>query len=94
MNYIDDIAQRIQSEVPRDALPDGDIASLFRLYALLALSKGVGVTPKDVHDAWSVWMSAENPDHSAIQPFHALSNSTRREDDVFVEAIRASVPEK
>lgn len=94
MSYIDNLAQRIQSRVPNDALPEGDLAALFRLYALLALSKGEEVTARDVHDAWAVWMTGEEPDHPSIQPFDQLTPEKQEEDDVFVEAIRSAAAER
>lgn len=89
MNYIDDLAQRIRTKVPADLLPDEDTTQLFRSYALLALAKGPEVTAKDVHDAWAAWMSATDPGHEAIQPFENLEGPARREDQPFVDAIRA-----
>jgi len=94
MNYIDRLAQSIQSRVPEDALPEGDLASLFRLYALLALSTGDEVTARNVHDAWAVWMTGEDPDHPSIQPFDQLSSEKREEDQVFVDAIRSAVSKR
>ena len=94
MSYIDNLAQRIHSEVPEDALPEGDLATLFRLYALLALSKGKEVTARDVHDAWAVWMTEQEPSHPSIQPFDQLTPEKQEEDDVFVEAIRSAASDK
>jgi hypothetical protein len=91
LNYIDQLAQRIREEVPPDALPEGDTTSLFRLYALLGLAKGQAVTAKDVHDAWAVWMTGRDPDHSSIEPFQELSPSTRSEDAPFLAAIKRAV---
>ena len=56
MNYIDEIAQAIRARVdPGYELPKTDTQRLFRMYAVLALVKGIGVTAKDVHDSWSAW---------------------------------------
>lgn len=94
MNYIDEIAERIRADVPPELLPSGDTTKLFRLYSLLALAKGAGVTREDVHDAWAAWMSASDPDHEAIRPFHELPEDKRREDQPFVDAIRAAAPRR
>jgi hypothetical protein len=90
VNYIDRIAADIQARVPDDRLPDGETASLFRLYAVLALAKGLSTTAEDVHNAWAAWMAGDNPDHESIAPFAALTADVRREDDVFVRAIHAT----
>jgi hypothetical protein len=88
MNYIDTIAKDIRARVPAKVLPSGDTILLFRLYALLARSKGMAVSASDVHDAWCVWMSTKDPAHPSIRPFDDLDAETRREDEPFVTAIR------
>lgn len=89
MNYLDEVALAIQREVPRELVPTAGAPQLFRLYALLALTKSGDVGPKDVHDAWAVWMMERDPAHEAIKPFGNLSSDTKREDQPFVDAIRA-----
>jgi len=88
MSYVDTLAEEVRSKIPKDLLPDGDTIPLFRLYALLALTKGAEVTAADVHDAWAVWMSSTDPQHPALRPFTELSPEKRQEDQVFVDAIR------
>lgn len=88
MNYVAEVAQRIRREVDPSLLPEGDIDQLFLIYALLAFAKGASVTSKDVHDAWSVWMTQQDPKHNSIEPFAELPAGTRREDQPFVLAIR------
>lgn len=88
MNYIDDIAQRIKREVPSELLPEGDADLLFRIYAVLALSKGENVRATNVHDAWSAWMSQSDPEHGSIQPFGRLPEDVQSQDEPFAEAIR------
>lgn len=88
MNYIDQIADAIRQEVSPSKLPDDDTAALFRLYAVLALAKGMSVTLEDVHDAWSAWMIGNNPDHESIKPFKELTPQTQMEDQPYVDAIR------
>jgi hypothetical protein len=89
MNYIDDLAQKVRSYVPDDSLPEGDVGLLFRLYALLVLVKGQTVTSADVHNAWAVWMTGEDPEHPALRPFTDLPSDKREEDQIFVDAIRS-----
>lgn len=88
MSYLDDIAQTIRGHVLANALPDGDLDALFRLYAVLALAKGDAVTAEDVHNAWAAWMQESDADHDALRPFGELDHATQAEDDPYVEAIR------
>jgi hypothetical protein len=88
MNYIVDIAERIKREVPPDLLPQEETDLLFRVYAILALTVGEKVEAKNVHDAWSAWMSQIDPQHEAIEPFEKLPEDVQAQDEPFVEAIR------
>jgi hypothetical protein len=91
-SYIDIVADDIHRQAPPERLPDEDdgLRALFRLYALLALTKGEAVTPRDVHDAWAVWMLDRDVAHEAIVPFDELPQNVQREDAPFVAAIRAA----
>lgn len=91
MTYVDELASEIKSCVPSRVLPDGDTRLLFRLYALLALTKGRSVRPEDVHDAWAIWMLDQNSNHRAIRPFDALDADTQAADVPYVRAIHAVV---
>lgn len=91
MTYVDELATEIQRHVPPRLLPTGDLQLLFRLYALLALSKGHSVTVEDVHNAWAVWMLQHDPHHRALEPFAALDADTQATDAPFVDAILAAV---
>lgn len=75
--------------MPPNLLPDGDISSLFRMYAVLAMAKGEGVVLEDVHDAWAAWMSGQNPEHQSLKPLRELPAETRRADQPYLDAIRA-----
>jgi hypothetical protein len=88
LNYVDNIAQRIKWEVPPDILPGGDTDLLFRMYAVLALVVGEKVEAENVHDAWSAWMSQNDPGHGSIKPFDELSEDVQVQDEPFVKAIR------
>lgn len=94
MTYLDDTAQAIKARVPREALPEGDTQTLFRIYAVLALAKGSQVDAEDVHNAWVVWMAERDPRHSSIKPFQELDANTRRSDDPYVGAIRSVAAER
>jgi hypothetical protein len=87
-NYVDRIANDIASRVTQDKTPDGDVGMLFRIYAVLALSKGDAVTARDVHNAWSAWMATQDPEHESLVPFEELPVDTQGEDSPYVEAIR------
>jgi hypothetical protein len=94
--YIDALAERIRAATPADLVPDdttaGEVALLFRLYALLALVRGTDVTAANVHDAWSTWMLGRGEgDHESIVPFVALDDEAQEQDDPFVTAIRTAV---
>jgi len=93
MSYLDDTANVIRGHAPADALPDGGVDALFRLYAVLALAKGEDVTAEDVHNAWAAWMQENDADHDAVRPFEELDHAKQAEDEPYVEAIRAAVRE-
>ncbi|MCW5886894.1 MAG: hypothetical protein KIT07_02095 [Anaerolineales bacterium] len=86
--YLDDIAEEIRRQVPAGKLPRQDADDLLRLYAVLLRVKGQAVLPSDVHDAWSAWMTRSNSTHEALVEYSALDTETRREDDLYVEAIQ------
>ena len=89
MNYLERVAAQIKERIPADTLPAGDTRPLFLMYAVLARAKGEAVTPEDVHDAWAAWMTSSGlSDHEALIEYQRLDVGTRREDDVFVAAIR------
>jgi hypothetical protein len=88
MNYIDALAHEIRGEVPDGALPQENTDDLFRVYAVLLLSKGAEVTRGDVHDAWVAWMTMRGKHHVSMVPFDELDVVTRDEDSIFMKAIR------
>jgi hypothetical protein len=89
MTYLDSLATKVEQQIPRDLLPDGNTRSLFRLYAVLALAKGTAVEAADVHNAWAAWMQERDPDHRSIKPFDELDAAAQASDEPFVQAIRA-----
>jgi DNA-binding winged helix-turn-helix (wHTH) protein len=49
------------------ALPVALDDRLVDLCTLLVLRRGEATTREDVHDAWSVWQSREQPDHRSLR---------------------------
>lgn len=94
LNYIDQVALHIKNALEAEFRPSDNPEELYRLYALLALTKGHETTLRDVHDAWSVWMIRQDPDHPAIRPFEALDQKTQNEDQPYLQAIQSAVEEK
>ncbi|OUS84916.1 hypothetical protein [Rhodococcus sp. NCIMB 12038] len=88
MNYIDRVAAMIEDTLDPSYRPDTHGADLYRLYAILALGQGINTRLADVHNAWSVWMITQNPEHPAIVPFDELSEEKQSEDAPFLDAIR------
>lgn len=88
MTYLDDLAAQIRDEVPEADRGETSL-ELFRLYAILALAKGTGVEPSDVHNAWVAWKQDRDPDHDALKPFEKLDRETQDADSPFVAAIHA-----
>lgn len=88
LNYIERDAAFVRDNLPEGTdVPDGSEA-LFRAYAVLMRAKGVDTQAADVHDAWSAWMAASDPEHESIVPFADLDEATRAEDAPFLLAIR------
>ena len=91
MNYIDEMAALIERAIPDAQRPESRAAELYRLYALLAFTRGKSTSASDVHDAWSVWMLSDDPDHSSIVPYAQLLTEVQREDSTFLNAILKAV---
>ncbi len=92
MTDLEQLAHRIRSATPAELLPDGDLDSLFLLYAMLGSSKGRDVTARDVHDAWRVWMLLRGQgDHKSMVPFDELTEEIQRADIPYVKAIHTAV---
>jgi hypothetical protein len=89
LSYVDELAQAIRRVIPPRLLPDGDTTGLFRLYAVLAMAKGDRVVLEDVHDAWSAWMSEQDPEHPSLRPLRELPAEVQRADQPYLDAIRA-----
>lgn len=87
-SYLDRDADLIRKCLPMGVSAPQGSDELFLLYAVLLRAKGVDTQASDVHDAWSVWMSAREPGHESIRPFAELDAETKGEDQPFLAAIR------
>ena len=88
MTYVDVIADQIRAELDPPPDASAENAALFRLYALLLLTRGSAVTARDVHDAWVVWMLGRGEQHPSMVSFDHLPAAVQHEDDRYVRAIR------
>jgi hypothetical protein len=89
-DYVSALAAAIRDEVPVGARPHhSDEFRLFRIYAVLALSKGEGTSAEDVHNAWCAWMGDIDPGHPALRPYAELSSDERKQDEPFTRAIQS-----
>jgi hypothetical protein len=87
-NYVSTIAMTIRQNVSPKLMPKGDVDLLFLFYAVLALTRGESATAKDVHDAWTAWMTARGEEHNSMVPFDQLPECVKDEDEPFLRAIR------
>lgn len=88
MDYITTRALAIYALAEGGGEPDAIDLPLYRLYAILSFAKGTETTAEDVHNCWSAWVAAHNPEHRSLKPFAELSPAVQRMDDPYVEAIR------
>lgn len=86
--YLDDLALAIRRRIPEDRLPNENVDELMRSYAVLLRAKGTDVTSSDVHDVWAAWTAGRQQGHEALVPYDDLPEHVRKEDAVFVDAIR------
>lgn len=87
-NYIDRLAIAIHRTVEPNGSSEEDL-SLYRLYALLLLTKGGATTDEDVHNAWSVWACGADPQHRSLVPFNQLPPAVQDLDTPYTAAIHA-----
>lgn len=85
--YLDEKAKEIEEALSPDDRPKEHAKALYRLYALLALTKGKDTTLEDVHDAWSTWTLDFDPDDDAIRPLDELEKFRHAYDEPYLEAI-------
>lgn len=88
--YLAEDAALIRSLLPPSANPPQGDEALFLGYAVLMRAKGLECTAADVHDAWSAWQLAHDPQHKALVPFAELSPAVQNEDLPYVDAIHAA----
>jgi hypothetical protein len=86
--FIDDVASDIRSRLSDDQIPS-DSDELFRLYAVLSLSRGITVTDADVHAGWVAWASTRERDHPSLVPYAELPSDAQMIDRPHRDAIRA-----
>lgn len=87
MTYIDAVARQIEIALDASVRPSQNALELYRLYALLSLTTGKSTSLRNVHDAWSVWMTGINPDHDSLVPFDELPPDVKAEDRAYRDAI-------
>lgn len=87
LNYIDYLAALVEAELDPERQPDAHAQQLYRLYALLVLTTGEESTLQNVHDAWSTWMTGQQPDHPALVPFEELRADQQEQDRPYLDAI-------
>lgn len=87
MNYVDDLVAAVRDELAPEDRPSSRSDELFRLYALLVLTRGTDTTLEDVHNAWSVWISESDPTHPSLVPFGDLTAEVQAQDKPFQVAI-------
>lgn len=85
--YLDELASAVRESLPAKVDVPEDSDRLFLLYALLVRTCGPRTSARDVHDAWSVWMSDRDPGHESLVPFEDLSPEVQSEDLPFLQAI-------
>ena len=81
INYVEDVMQRLSNLLPRCPV------ELLDLYSLLVLTTGKATTLENIHDAWSIWQNASNPQHKSLTPFAALSIEVQELDRKYMEAV-------
>lgn len=89
MNYIETIARDIYRRAEGEGEASPFDRTLYRMYALLALTKGTATTLKDVHDAWSAWCAEDRPEHRSLIPFDQLTAEVQAMDQPYLYAIHA-----
>jgi hypothetical protein len=87
--YLQELADAIRRRVDPELVPAHSEA-LFRIYAVLALAKGSGVTDSDVHNAWVAWAAEIHSRHEDLRPFSELDPQTVLMDRPYRDAIRAT----
>lgn len=85
-SYIDKIAFAIAAKCGMSMFQPND-CRLLRIYAVLALAKGVDVTKEDVHDAWCAWVLDYKPQHKSLKRYGELTKDIQDLDEPYRQAI-------
>lgn len=81
--YAHAIFEKLYPGTPVEALE----LELYRLYALLLVTKGVTVTKENVHDAWALWKNEHYSGHRFLVPFDLLAKEIQDLDEKYMTAI-------
>jgi hypothetical protein len=87
LTYLDRIADAIAEELPAEAKTQDGARELLLLYALLAVTRGVRVSKRNVHDAWVTWQLLRGQNHASNVPFPELADAVQAEDEPYRKAI-------
>jgi hypothetical protein len=82
MTYLDPVRDALARELP------GLHPELLDLYTLLTLTKGLEVTPEDVHDAWGLWTRKYRKTSPWLVPYADLPSEEQDKDEQYVQAIK------
>ena len=88
---MEELTDRIRSELAADELPDADAGDLLRACAVLVLAKGPLVTAEDMHNAWAAWAAIREPGHDALVPYADLPDDAAQPGRPYLDAIRRVV---
>ncbi|MGB4762821.1 MAG: hypothetical protein WBP12_05715 [Candidatus Saccharimonas sp.] len=83
------MTQLLRAQFVETAFDKPGMDELVQMYAVLALTKGVTVTNRDVHHAWVIWARRHDPANPDIVLYDQLPRSMQNEDSPFVRAIHA-----
>jgi hypothetical protein len=86
-SYLDKIAVELRRTADPNAAQADEDLSLYRIYAVLLLTKGQEVVAEDVHNAWAAWACEHEPESGNLMPFKDLSLRVQRKDQPYVDAI-------
>jgi len=84
--FLQNLATQIRDALPTSIDVPKKSEQLFLLYELLAKSKGTSTTLSDIHDAWCIWMLAQDTSHEALVPFDKLPPNLQSKDEPFLSA--------
>jgi len=80
VNYFEQVVAEVRQELP------GITDTQARMYALLVLVMGPGVSAEHVHHAWAV--AEPNPHHPCVEQWADLSVEEKRKDKPYARALQ------